>query len=169
MIKKSVTGVIILVLFLGCDKSASSDLPESMDVNQFDASPEVKRVLTEIKESIDRYNRVARGIELSEHGVKGHLSDATAAKMAQNANRLISDINSHFTTPVCKYIGATWYQVPSRFCLNVQENASTRKRDAPCFTISHHNCGLYEYDFVINNNGFAEVVAERYDDLDIQW
>lgn len=163
---------ISVTLFAGCGSSQPThelhlpEPPPAFDINTIDAMPEVQRFLLELQGLVELYNRVGNGIELSEHGISAQLSEKDAQAMASNANKLLNEINAHFRTPVCKPIGATWYQVPSQFGLAVRSEADAYNH--ACFTISHHNCGLHEFDFLVTD-GIGNVVADRYDSLGIAW
>ena len=102
---------------------------------------------------------------LSQHGVDGHLGEEAAKTKAAFANSVLADINRKFDRPVSQLIGERWYQVPSRFDIT---EARSSEQETPAFTISHHNCGLYEFDFTVDD-GVGRVVANRYDSLGINW
>lgn len=175
MVKDLAMVVIAAALFVGChnpdseESSDSSNLSESLDAEQLGASPGVRQALKRLESLIDRYNRDGYGVKLSEHGINGNLSDQNAKEIARNANKLLAEINGIFDRPVCRLIEAQWYQVPSRFRLTVQNTRSIRDQYPNCFTISHQDCGLYEFDFVVNVDGSAKVVGERYNDLGGLW
>ena len=125
----------------------------------------VAHFLTTVAGLVDRYNSDARGVELSQHGVEGQLNDAEAKSLAKLANIILDEINHNFDKPVSKTIAESWYQVPARFNI-----VKTKPHDgkSTTFTISHLNCGLHEFDFIIVG-GSGIVVAERYDSLNIDW
>ena len=132
-----------------------------------DTTPEAEQMLGKIQHLIHLYNREGIGVELSKAGVEGHLSSDDAVRKSHKANKLLGKINRLFSALVCRTIGSTWYQVPAHFSLGVADSPGSA--NAPCFTISHLNCGRHEFDFVINDDGRAEVIAERYDDLGVPW
>jgi hypothetical protein len=165
------------VFIAGCQRQdavkqpvAQQDAPaftQRVNWEQVDASPETKKFLIELTAIIDRYNNEAGGVELSAHGIDGHLRDTDAKRMAASANRILDEINAMFTAPVCRPIGDTWYQVPARFTLTPvphDEQDGPRK-----YRISHHDCGLYECDFIVKADGRGHVVNRRYDDLGYTW
>ena len=114
---------------------------------------------------VDEYNRDANGIELSRHGIEEQLDQSEAAKMREFANTIIQKINLFFNEPVCKPIGDSWYQVPSQFRIAETDSYDGQTKT---FTISHHDCGLHEFDFIVRDK-IGEVVAYRYDSLEIDW
>ena len=146
-------------------------LKKPLDLTQLDAPQPTKAWLNELQSLVSHYNENANGIELSEHGVKGNLPKSVAAGMAENANSLLTEINDRFDQPVAKLIGSTWYQAPSRFRIDFRSvrDAGDPNNNKLIFTISHDDCGRYEYDFEIQDEGLARVTDERYDSYGIGW
>lgn len=162
--------LLAVIAVSGCNKNPTH---QSVTPNQSASVPfdpnaypdKLQPFLTQLVKLIGQYNSEAHGIELSEHGVKGQLDEDDAKRMAGFANSLLERINEDFDKPVSRTIGESWYQVPSRFKI-----AETDPHDGTTltFTVSHHNCGLHEFDFVITN-GKGRVIADRYDSLGIDW
>ncbi len=162
--RMNLTVAAFFLAAVGCSNRTTTTPQE----NAFDPAayrPEIRPFLLQLDSLVGKYNSEARGIELSEHGVDGHLNDAEARRLADFANAIIDDLNNRFDRPVARTIGDTWYQVPSRF--NITE-AEPHDGISRTFTVSHLNCGLHEYDFVVDE-GLGIVVADRYDSLGINW
>ena len=130
-----------------------------------DYDPDVASLLTAIQELTNRYNFEAKGAELSNLEFAKLLKKDEAKQLTSFANSILEKINSKFDMRVVRLIGESWYQVPHEF--RIVEN-TTNPTGATVFTISHLNCGLHEYDFIVENE-IATLVGERYDDLNIDW
>ena len=155
-----------LLALVGCSEPTTrSTTPHEPLFDPTAYSPGVQPFLLKLHSLVENYNSEARGIELSEHGVDGHLNDAEAKRLAAFANAIIDKLNASFDKPVAQKIGESWYQVPSRFKI---KEAEAHSGVARTFTVSHHNCGVYEYDFIVDA-GVGTVVGNRYDSLGISW
>ena len=158
--------MIIALTFLtlgGCSDHKTT--PKETTFDPTDYPTDIQPLLAKLDSLVGKYNSETRSIELSQHGVDGHLKDETASQLAELANAILNELNNSFDEPVARIIGETWYQVPSRFMI-----AETESHDgiSATFTISHHNCGVHEYDFIVDG-GIGIVVAHRYDSLGINW